>query len=144
MTGHCAKEGNSPRTVQQEVRRGWSQDGGLGGRGIRVSAPTRPQRGTADTSGDRRSPQRPGRTRGMGGSDGGGEVEAGRDWCPWGAAGGGEGSPRRKGEIGGPLGGQRIKTEHGQVSPAHLGPQEPAEILGLILCPPGPLQPRGS
>ena len=53
-------------------------------------------------------------------------------------AGGGEGIPCLKGEIGEPLGGQRIKREHGQVSPAHLDPQEPAEILGLILCPPRP------
>ena len=36
------------------------------------------------------------------------------------------------------MGGQRIKRERGQVSPAHLGPQEPAEIQGLILCPPRP------
>ena len=49
-----------------------------------------------------------------------------------------EGIPHLKGETGGPLGGQRIKREHGQVSPAHMGPQEPAEILGLILCPPRP------
>ena len=34
------------------------------------------------------------------------------------------------------MGGQRIKREHGQGSPAHLGSQEPAEIPGLILCPP--------
>ena len=40
-----------------------------------------------------------------------------------------------KWEIGGPLGGQRIKREYGQVSPAHLGPWKPAEIPGLILCP---------
>ena len=33
------------------------------------------------------------------------------------------------------MGRQRFKRECGQVSPAHLGPQEPAEILGLILCP---------
>ena len=57
---------------------------------------------------------------------------------PGGDSGGGEGIPRPKGEIGGPLGGQRIKREHGQVSPAHLDPQEPAEILGLTLCPPRP------
>ena len=43
-----------------------------------------------------------------------------------------------KGEIGGPLGGQRIKREHGQVSPVYLDPQEPVEIPGLILCPPRP------
>ena len=52
---------------------------------------------------------------------------------------GGEGIPRPKEEIGGPLGGQRIKREFGQVSPAHMGPQEPAGIPGLILCPPRPL-----
>ena len=46
--------------------------------------------------------------------------------------------PHLKGEIGGPLGGQRIKRECGQVSPAHLGPQEPAEIPVLILRPPRP------
>ena len=46
--------------------------------------------------------------------------------------------PRPKEEIGGPLGGQRIKIECGQVSSAHLGPQEPAEIQGLILCLPRP------
>ena len=51
---------------------------------------------------------------------------------------GGEGIPRPKGEIGGRLGGQRIKREHGQVSPARLGPQETAEMAGLILCPPRP------
>ena len=39
---------------------------------------------------------------------------------------------------GGPLGGQRIKRECGQVSPAHLDPQELVEIPGLILCPPRP------
>ena len=33
------------------------------------------------------------------------------------------------------LRGQRIKRERGQVSPAHLDPQEPVEIPGLILCP---------
>ena len=33
------------------------------------------------------------------------------------------------------MGGHRIKRERGQFSPAHLGPQEPVEILGLILCP---------
>ena len=38
----------------------------------------------------------------------------------------------------GPLRGQRIKREHGQFSPAHLGTREPAEIPGLILCPPRP------
>ena len=38
------------------------------------------------------------------------------------------------------MGGQRSKRESGQVSPAHLGPQEPAEILGLILCPLRPPQ----
>ena len=65
-------------------------------------------------------------------------MEAGQDWCPWGVAGGGDGIPHPKGEIGEPLGRQRIKREHGQVSPAHLGPQEPAEIPGLILCPPRP------
>ena len=53
-------------------------------------------------------------------------------------AGGGEGIPGPKGEIGEPLGGQRIKREHGQVLPAKLGPREPAEIPGLILCPPTP------
>ena len=72
---------------------------------------------------------------GGGGSEGGGDVEAGRDWHPGEVAGEGEGIPSQKGEIGEPLGGQRIKREHGQVSPAHLGPQEPAEIPGLILCP---------
>ena len=46
--------------------------------------------------------------------------------------------PMPKGVNGEPLGGQRIKRERGQVSTAHLGPQEPAEILGLILCPPMP------
>ena len=51
---------------------------------------------------------------------------------------GGEGIPHPKGEIGEPLGGQRIKRERGQVSPAHLDPQEPVEIPGLILCPPRP------
>ena len=36
------------------------------------------------------------------------------------------------------MGGQRIKREHGQVSHAHFGPWEPAEIPGLIFCPPRP------
>ena len=36
------------------------------------------------------------------------------------------------------MGGQRIKRECGQVSPAHLGPRESAEIPGLMLCPPRP------
>ena len=62
-------------------------------------------------------------------------MEAGRDRRPGGAAGGEEGIPRPKGEIAEPLGGQRIKRERGQVSPAHLVPQEPAEIPGMILCP---------
>ena len=53
-------------------------------------------------------------------------------------AGGGEGIPRLKGETGGPLGRQRIERECGQVSPAHLDPQEPVEIPGLILCSPRP------
>ena len=55
--------------------------------------------------------------------------------APEGAARGGEGIPHPKGVIGGPLGGRRIKRECGQASPAYLGPPEPAEILGLILCP---------
>ena len=55
---------------------------------------------------------------------------------PEGRRGEGKGSHTRRGKIGEPLGGQRIKRECGQVSPAHLGPQETAEILGLILCPP--------
>ena len=46
--------------------------------------------------------------------------------------------PTPRGGSGGPLGRQRIKREHGQISPAHLGPREPAEIPGLILCPPRP------
>ena len=50
----------------------------------------------------------------------------------------GKGILRPKGEIGGPLGGQRIKKECGQVSPAYLDPQELVEIPGLILCPPRP------
>ena len=52
-----------------------------------------------------------------------------------GATGKGEEIPCLKGEIGGQLGGERIKREHGQVSPAHLGLRESAEILGLVLCP---------
>ena len=36
------------------------------------------------------------------------------------------------------MGGQRIKGECGQVSPAYVDPQEPVEIPGLILCPPRP------
>ena len=48
----------------------------------------------------------------------------------------GKGFPRPKRESGGPLRGQRIKRERGQVSLAHLGPWEPAEIPHLILCPP--------
>ena len=59
-------------------------------------------------------------------------MEAGQDWHPSGAAGGGEGIPLRKGEIGEPLGGQRIKRECGQVSPAHLDPQETVEIPGQV------------
>ena len=54
--------------------------------------------------------------------------------APEGRLGEGKGSHAQRGK----LGGQRIKREHGQVSPAHLGPQEPAEIPGLILCPPRP------
>ena len=46
--------------------------------------------------------------------------------------------PMPKGEIGEPLGMQRIKRECGQVSPAHWGSQEPVEIPGLILCAPRP------
>ena len=60
-------------------------------------------------------------------------MEAGQDWRFWGASGGGE-----KGEIGEPLGGQRIKRDHGRASPAHLDSQEPAKIPGLILCSPRP------
>ena len=63
-------------------------------------------------------------------------MEAGL--APRGVAGGGGGEGCPKGEIGEPLGGQRIKRECGQVSPAHMGPWEPAEIPGLILCPPRP------
>ena len=65
-------------------------------------------------------------------------MEVGWDWHPSGAAGVGEGIPRPKWEIGEPLGGQRIKRERGQVSPAQLDPQEPVEIPVLILCPPRP------
>ena len=61
-----------------------------------------------------------------------------RTGAPEGWLGGGEGIPRLKGGIEGPLGGQRIKRECGQGPPAHLGPWEPAEIPGLILCPPRP------
>ena len=53
-------------------------------------------------------------------------------------AGGGEGIPHPKGEIGEPRGGQRIKREHVQVSPAHLDLQELVGIPGLILGPPRP------
>ena len=52
--------------------------------------------------------------------------------CSWGRGR----DPTPEGEIGGPLEGQRIKREHAQVSPALLGLWEPAEIPGLILCPP--------
>ena len=79
-----------------------------------------------------------------GGSEGGGEVEAGQDWHPLGVAGEGAGIPHPKGEIGEPLGGQRIKRELGQVCPAHLDPQKAAEILGLILCSPRPPPAQGS
>ena len=33
------------------------------------------------------------------------------------------------------MGEQRTRREVASISPAHLGPREPAEILGLILCP---------
>ena len=78
----------------------------------------------------------------MWGSEGGGEVEAGWDWCPWGVAGGGEGIPHPEEERGAPLGGQRIKRERGQVSLAHLGPQEPTEIQDWSSAHWGPLQPH--
>ena len=74
----------------------------------------------------------------------GGEVEVGKDWYPWGEAEGRERIPHPKGELREPLGGQRIKRECGQVSPAHLDPQEPVEIPGLTLCPPRSLQLHGS
>ena len=46
--------------------------------------------------------------------------------------------PTPEGGNWGTIGRAEIKRECGQVSPAHLGPQEPAEIPGLILCPPRP------
>ena len=62
-------------------------------------------------------------------------METRQDWCPRGAAGVVKVSHTRRGKLGDHWGGQRIKKECGQVSHAHLGPQEPAEIPGLILCP---------
>ena len=79
-----------------------------------------------------------GKTWGMGG------VKVEENWrrdgtgAPEGWLGEGGGIPRPKGEIGEPLGGQRIKRERGQVSTAHLGTQEPAEIPGLMFYPPRP------
>ena len=64
-------------------------------------------------------------------------MEAGREWRPRGGWGRGR-DPMPKVGNWGTLGGQRFQRERGQVSPAHLGPQEPAEIPGLILCPPRP------
>ena len=40
--------------------------------------------------------------------------------------------------------GRRSEGRVASISPAHLGPGEPAEIPGLILCPPRPLQLHGS
>ena len=122
----------------KKLLEGRSQDGRLGGCGICLSAQLGHLPGTG------RGPQTP---RGTGGTPsnwvgrvGWGGVRGRRSGgrtglAPRGVAGGGEEIPRPKGEIGGPLGGQRIKRERGQVSPAHLGLREPAEILGLILCP---------
>ena len=120
---------------------GQSEDGVLGGRGIHVSSQLGHLPGTGG------GPWTP---KGMGGTPsdqvghgalGGVKGEEKQRWDGTGtrgAAGGKEGIPCPKGEIWRPLGGQRIKREQGQVSPAHLGPWEPAEIPGLILCPPRP------
>ena len=116
-----------------------SQDGVLGGREIRVSSQLGHLPGTGGgpwtPKGTGGTPQRPCRMWGVGG-----EVKGEEKWRPGGGWGRGK-DPPRKGEIGEPLGGQRIKRERGQVSPAQLGPQEPAEIPGLILCPPRPPPP---
>ena len=106
---------------------------------LTTRAPTRHRWGTTDTKGDGRNPQQLGRTWGMGG------VKAEEKWrqdgtgVPEGHLGEGKGSHAQRGKIGGPLAGQKLRREHGQVFPAQLGPQEPAEIPGLILCPPRPL-----
>ena len=127
---------------QYKKSRGWSQDGILGGCGIHVSEQPGHLPGT---SGAPWTPK--------------GTEETHSNWVGWGlwggvkgeekwrqdgtggqrgGWGGGEEIPRPKREIGGPSGGQRIKRESGQLSPAHLGSREPAEIPGLIFCPPRP------
>ena len=69
----------------KRVYGGRSQDGGLGGHGIRVSAQLGHLPGTG---GGPRTPKGTGGTpsdrvgRGWGGSEGRGEVEAGWDWHP--------------------------------------------------------------
>ena len=122
-----------------------SQDGVTGGYRICISAQLGHPPGT---SGEPRTPW------GMGGTPsdrvgcgawgewrGGGEVEARQDWCPWEVAGGGEGIPCPKGEIGGPLGGQRIKRESDQGSHALLGPQEAVRSRAWSSAHQGTLQP---
>ena len=71
------------------------------------------------------------------GSEGGGEVEAGWDQRPRGVDGGGEGIPHQEGDWEG----RGSKGSMTSISLAHLGPQEPAAIQGLIFCPRRPLQP---
>ena len=121
---------------------GRSQNGRLGGRGIHDSTQLghlpgtgggpRTPKGTGGTPSDWVGRGAWGKCRGRSGG-GMGLVPLKGGWGK-----GREGIPQPKGVIGGPSGEQRIKRERGQVSPAHLGPREPAEILGLILCPPRP------
>ena len=66
---------------------------------------------------------------------GNGEVEAGRTGIPEEQLGEGKGFLSWRGKGGDHWGCRESKGSLASVSPAHLGPWEPAEILCLILCP---------
>ena len=50
----------------------------------------------------------------------------------------GNGSHAQRGKGGDHCEGRGSKGRMASISPTHLGPWEPAEIPGLILCPPKP------
>ena len=122
---------------------GWSQDGGLGGRGIRVSSQLGPLPGTSGgpqtPTGTGGSPQRPGRTWGVGRVRGEEKWRRDRTGAPEGRLGEGKGSHARRGKLGNPWEGRGSK---GSVARFPLPTWTPRNLLrsrGLILCPPRPL-----
>ena len=105
---------------------GWSQDGGVGWRGVCIS----PQLGHLPDAGGgpwrpRGWEEAPSKLVGRGGTEGGEEVETRQDQCPWGIAERGEGFPCLEGHSGAWIRGNMPSISPiqsaGEVCPA-LGP----------------------